>query len=130
MQERDLEFWDEDDWKQITSTWPNAVNRGFATRLRVVQNGGQPTSHAKPLKGFAISLWELWHRDGQRVVYTVEYASLTNHIDVLDAFKKNSSEGKKMRTSDTVRITARVTALVRRMAELKAELEAKRRGLH
>jgi phage-related protein len=131
LQERHLEFWNEDEWKEITSAWPNAVKRGFATRLRVVQNGGQPASNAKPLKGFAIPLWELWHRDGQRVIYTLEYVTLKNCVFVVDAFEKDSRKGPKMRTSDKTRIEGRARALKTEMDRLKAMMDSPaRRGLH
>ena len=117
MRERELEFWNQDQWEGITSAWPTAVQRGFASRLRVVQLGGFPPSRDKPLKGFAISLREMWHRDGQRVVYTTEYAGLTNRVHVLDAFEKDSRENSTMRISDKKRIEARVKVL-------KAEMDA------
>ncbi len=129
MPERHLEFWNEDEWRKITARWLDPIKRGFATRLRVVQLGGQPASRAKPLAGFAIPLWELWHRDGQRVIYTVEYADLTNCVNVLDAFEKDAGKGKKMRISDAARIKARVAALKLRMDDLKTRLRSKR-GLH
>lgn len=130
MLERHLEFWNEDDWNKVTSRWPDAVKRGFATRLRVVQNGGQPSSNAKPLKGFALSLWELWHRDGQRIVYTIEYVGLKNCIYILDAFEKDSRSGRKMRTSDRTRIEGRVRVLKAEMETLHALLELKKRPVH
>jgi len=117
LRERELEFWNEDQWEEIVSGWPDAVRRGFASRLRVVQLGGYPPSRDKPLKGFAIPLREMWHRDGQRVVYTTEYAALTNRVHVLDAFEKDSRENSTMRTSDKKRIEARVRVL-------KAEIDA------
>lgn len=119
MQERQLEFWDESEWKEITSRWPRAVSMGFATRLRVVQQGGFPPSRDKPLRGFDVSLREMWHRDGQRIVYTVDYCALTNRVYVLDAFDKDSRAGRKMRTSDKERIKARVKMLKREMDQLK-----------
>lgn len=130
MGERRLHFWDDDEWRAVTESWPLAVQRRFASQLRIVQHGAQPASHAKPLTGFAIPLWELWHRDGQRVVYTVHYASSTGRIDVLDAFEKDSRHGRKMRTNDRERIIGRVARLKREMDELEARLRAFRRTLH
>ena len=95
MKERILEFWNEDEWNAITADWPTAVQRRFAENLRIAQLGGTPESHAKPLKGFKVSLWELWHRDGQRVIYTTELVELRNCVYVVDAFNKDSREGRK-----------------------------------
>jgi hypothetical protein len=120
LQELALDFWDEDQWRAITSRWPGAVNRGFATRLRVIQNGGFPPSCDKPLKGFPIPLREMWHRAGQRVIYTVEYTRLMNRVHIIDAFEKDSREGRAMRTSDKARITARARALKVEMERLQA----------
>jgi phage-related protein len=83
LTDRKLNFWDESEWRKTVVGWPPAVRRGFAKRLRVVQLGGQPQSHAKPLSGFDIPIWELWHRDGQRVVYTVHYAAISGRVDIL-----------------------------------------------
>lgn len=130
MHERNLEFWDEDQWRAITSSWPEAVQRGFAARLRIVQHGGYPPSRDKPLKGFAIPLREMWHRAGQRIVYTLEYVTLTNLIHVLDAFEKDSKKGKKMRAGDKARIEARVRMLKGEMDKLKALLATGRQSLH
>lgn len=130
MELRPLEFWDYDEWTSITKHWPKAVRKGFGRKLRVVQLGEQPQSNAKPLKGFAFSLWELWHRDGQRVIYTTVYVTLTGRIHVLDAFEKDSADGKKMRKTDKMRIEGRVTRLKTEMDRLEAEIEARRRKLH
>lgn len=131
MQVRELEFWDDDEWKAITAGWPEAVARGFATRLRVVQNGEFPSSCDKPLKGFDIALREMWHRDGQRIVYTTAYASTTNRIYIIDAFEKDSRDGRKMRTSDKTRIEGRIRTLKSQMDQLKAaEGRSTRRGFH
>jgi phage-related protein len=129
VQERNLAFWDEDEWKQITGQWPTAIQRGFATKLRVVQLGGQPAANAKPLRGFNIPLWEIYHRDGQRVIYTTEYCSLTNLVHVIDAFEKDSRKGRKMRTSDKHRITGRVQRLQAEMKPLQASA-IQRQRLH
>ena len=130
MQERPLHFWDEEEWKATIAGWPEAVRRGFATRLRVVQQGGQPHSRAKPLSDFDIPVWEMWHRDGQRVIYSVHYVSVSGRVEVLDAFEKDSREGKKMRKSDRKRISARIAALKRDMDELEKRQRQLRRGLH
>jgi len=130
LAERRIEFWDEDSWNAITSRWPAAVRRGFATRLRVIQQGGQPHSHAKPLTGFAISLWELWHRDGQRVVYTVEYSLLTGTVYVLDAFAKDSRDGKTMRKSDKARIERRAADYKKKVDRMESEHRTRQRQLH
>ena len=127
MKERTLEFWDEDEWEAITANWPAAVQRGFAKNLRIAQLGGTPQSHAKPLSGFKISLWELWHRDGQRVIYTTDLAELRNCVYVVDAFNKDSVKGKKMRTSDKSRIDGRAKALRAEIDRLEAELLARRK---
>lgn len=129
MQERTLEFWDYDEWKAIIERWPAAVRQRFANGLRMVQLGGMP-SHAKPLSGFDISLCELRHRDGQRVIYTTELGRLRNCIYVLDAFNKDSRKGKTMRTSDRTRIRARVARVKAEIARLEADLKARRRDLH
>ena len=128
MAERDLDFWDEDEWREIVGHWPAAVQRGFASRLRTVQLGEFPQSRDKPLKGFAIPLREMWHRDGQRVVYTVEYATLNNRVYVIDAFEKDSGDGKEMRTSDKSRIEARAKAYKAEMEALKLSLQKAERG--
>lgn len=127
MAERRVNFWDEDEWRKIIVRWPSAVQRGFAKRLRVIQLGGQPTSHAKPLSGFEVPIWELWHRSGQRVVYCVHYASISGCVEVLDAFEKDSGEGRTMRTSDKERIARRVAALKREMEELQKRQRAAQR---
>lgn len=129
-QERLLHFWDEREWEKTIAGWPNAVRRGFATRLRVVQQGGQPSSHAKPLSGFDIPVWEMWHRDGQRVIYATHFASVSGKIEVLDAFEKDSRDGKKMRKSDRERIKGRIAALKREMEELEKRQRQMRRGFH
>jgi phage-related protein len=130
VKERALAFWNEDEWKAITASWPQAVQRGFAKNLRIAQLGGTPQSHAKPLSGFKISVWELWHRDGQRVIYTTDLAELTNCVHILDAFSKDSRKGKKMRTSDKSRIEGRVKAVRAEIDRLSAEIQARRRTLH
>lgn len=130
MSERRLHFWNDHDWREIVAGWPEAVRRGFAKRLRAVQFGEQPHSQAKPLSGFDIPIWEMWHRDGQRVIYSVHYAAVTGRIDVLDAFEKDSRAGKKMRTSDKTRIKGRIASLKREMEELDKRQRAQRRGLH
>ena len=130
MTERPIHFWDEDEWKEIIAGWPEAVQRGFATRLRVVQQGSQPQSRAKPLSGFDITVWELWHRDGQRVIYTIQFVSVSGRIDVLDAFEKDSSDGRKMRKSDKERIKKRVAAHKQEMEALAKRQQTTRRGLH
>jgi len=124
LEERPLHFWDDKEWSEITDTWPSAVKKGFARRLREVQLGDQPSSNAKPLSGFGIPLWELWHRRGQRVIYSTHYASLTGQIEVLDAFEKDSRHGRVMRTSDKDRIEARVAALKGEMEDLTKALQA------
>jgi phage-related protein len=127
---RELEFWDDEEWKSLVTTWPKAVRKSFGARLRTVQNGSQPTTGAKPLGGFAISLWELKHRGGQRVVYTVAYTQISNCVHVLDAFGKDAREGSEMRKSDKKRIEGRVAQLKARMERLVAENRAKSRKLH
>lgn len=128
MRERDLEFWNEDEWADTICGWPSAVQSGFASRLRIVQLGGFPTSRDKPLKGFSISLREMWHRSGQRIIYTVEYAALTNRVHVLDAFEKDAREGSTMRTSDKKRIETRVKRLKAEMDSLKLSMANADRG--
>jgi hypothetical protein len=131
LEDRTLEFWDDDEWNVIVSAWPKAVKRGIGGNLRVLQHGEKPASHCKTLAGFPIRLLELWHRDGQRVICTTEYASLTNHIHVLDAFMKDSAERRKMRQSDSDRIERRARALKKRMEALKATVARGRTsGLH
>jgi phage-related protein len=130
LKDRDLEFWDDREWKAFIKEWPEELREYFGTRLRTIQRGGHPASGAKPLSDFDIKLGELKHRDGTRVVYTTEYATLTNCIHVLDAFLKDSREGSKMRSSDRTRIEARVKALKERMKPLEAEAKARKRGLH
>jgi len=65
------------------------------------------------------SLLELWHPSGARVVCTTEYASLSNYIHVLDAFVKDSKEGKKIRPRVKDRIERRARDLKQRMDDLK-----------
>ena len=125
-----LDPWDEDEWKAIIASWPKPIRKYMGPRLRTVQNGQQPATGAKPLRNFKISLWELKHRDGQRVIYTTAYTGVSGCIHIVDAFMKDSSEGEKMRKADKVRITKRVTALKKMMDQLEAEIKARRRGLH
>lgn len=98
--------------------WPDPVKRAFASDLEVVRNGGIPSRHAQRLKGFNIKLWELKHRSGARVVYTVEYVSIDGCIHIIDAFDKDARENRKMRTSDKRRLEARVAELQRRLSAL------------
>ncbi len=79
------------------------------------------------LAGFDVPIRELWHRSGQRVVYCVHYAAVSGRIDVIDAFEKDSREGKTMRKSDKERIERRVAALKREMEELEERQRAGRR---
>ena len=130
MKDRELDFWDEDEWKVIIRAWPKSVRRTFGSRLRVVQKGKQPESGAKPLSDFKISVWELWVRSGQRVIYTTAYAHINDRVYVLDAFEKDSREGRKMRKSDRARIEGRVTRLKEQMDRLASEVKARNHLLH
>jgi phage-related protein len=130
VKDRELDFWDEDEWKVIIRAWPKSVRRTFGSRLRVVQKGKQPESGAKPLSDFKISVWELWVRSGQRVIYTTAYAHINDRVYVLDAFEKDSREGRKMRKSDRARIEGRVTRLKEQMDRLASEVKARNHLLH
>jgi hypothetical protein len=123
VEDRPLEFWDLEEWQQIVTSWPEPVKKAIGGNLRVLQHGEKPASHCKTLQDFAIPLLELWHRSGQRVICTTEYGSLTSRIHVLDAFIKDSGEGKKMRKSDQERIERRAKQLQARMEELKKAME-------
>jgi hypothetical protein len=72
----------------------------------------------------------MWHRSGPRLIYTVDYAELTNRIYVLDAFEKDSRSGRKMRSDDKARIEKRIATLKREMDDLKARLRKRPQGLH
>lgn len=122
-EDRPLEFWDKEDWQAIVTAWPLAVKKAIGASLRVLQHGEKPDSHCKTLQDFPIPLLELWHRSGQRVICTTEYANLTGRIHVLDAFEKDSREGKKMRQSDKDRIERRAKELKQRMEALKKSTE-------
>lgn len=130
MKDRELDFWDEAEWKAIIKDWPVSVRKAFGSRLRTVQRGEQPDSGAKPLKDFKITVWELWARSGQRVIYTTAYAQIDDCIYVLDAFEKDSREGKKMRKSDRKRIEGRVKQLTERMEKIAEEAKARTQILH
>jgi len=130
LQERPLEFWDQAEFSRIVREWPDTVRRQFGNDLRIVQLGGHPGSNAKPLKGFAIPLWELKHREGQRIVYCTHYATLSGKIFVLDAFEKDSRDGSTMRTSDKDRIERRAKELTDKMDALKKRSNAASRNLH
>lgn len=130
MKDRELDFWDEDQWKAIIKDWPKSVKKTLGSRLRIVQKGKQPESGAKPLSDFKISVWELWVRSGQRVIYTTAYAEINDCIYVLDAFEKDSRDGSKMRTSDRTRIKGRVARLKERMDKLAAEAKPQNHLLH
>jgi len=122
-EDRPLEFWDRDDWQTIVTVWPPAVRKAIGASLRVLQHGEKPDSHCEALRDFPIPLLELWHRSGQRVICTTEYANLTGRIHVLDAFEKDSGAGKKMRQSDKNRIERRAKELKLRMDALKKPTE-------
>ncbi len=131
MKDRDLDVWDDDEWKDFIKNWPADLREYFGTRLRTIQQGGRPASGVKALKDFDIKLAEIKHRGGARIVYTTEYADLTGCIHVLDAFQKDSAEGPKMRTADKARIVSRVKSLKERMKPLEAAAKAaKKRHLH
>jgi phage-related protein len=122
LDDRPLEFWDLDEWRETVTPWPEAVKKAIGGNLRILQHGEMPASHCKTLQGFSIPLLELWHRSGQRVVCTVAYTDLVGLVHVLDAFMKDSKEGKKMRKSDAERIEKRAKALKHRMDDLKQSM--------
>jgi hypothetical protein len=122
-EDRPLDFWDLDEWQTIVTPWPDSVKKAIGGNLRVLQHGEMPASHCKTLQGFPIPLLELWHRSGQRVICTTEFASLTNRIHVLDAFMKDSRERRRMRQSDKARIERRARDLKQRMEALKKSVE-------
>jgi len=124
--DRPLEFWDKDEWMAIVTPWPVSVKKMIGANLRVLQHGERPSSHCKTLNDFPLPLLELWHRSGQRVICTTEYAELTGHIHVIDAFEKDSREGRKMRTTDKKRIMDRANALKRRMEDLNRSMKRTR----
>jgi hypothetical protein len=119
VEDKPLEFWDKDEWMTIVAPWSDSVKRAIGSNLRVLQHGEKPASHCKTLRDFPIALLELWHPSGARVVCTTEYASLSNYIHVLDAFVKDSKEGKKMRPGVKDRIERRARDLKQRMDDLK-----------
>lgn len=127
MEDRPLEFWDLEEWREIVASWPESVKKAIGGNLRVLQHGEKPASHCKTLQDFAIPLLQLWHPSGQRVICTTEYASLTGNIHVLDAFMKDSREGGKMRKGDRDRIERRAKQLQGRMEELKRAMEQTQR---
>jgi phage-related protein len=130
VKDRELDFWDEDQWKAIIKDWPKSVKKTLGSRLRVVQKGKQPESGAKPLSDFKLAVWELWVRSGQRVIYTTAYAQVNDCVYVLDAFEKDSREGRKMRKSDRKRIEGRVTRLKEQIDRFIAEAKAQNHLLH
>ena len=133
MADRPLEFWDLTEWQAIVTPWPDPVKKAIGANLRVLQHGEMPASHCKTLQKFPIPLLELWHPSGPRVICTAEYAGLTGHLHVLDAFEKDSKDGKKMRPSDRDRIERRAKELKKRMDALKKlseQTHAVRKKLH
>jgi phage-related protein len=131
LSDRDLEFWDDDEWTAFIQGWDEGLRTYFGSRLRTAQQGRLAETGVKPLQDFGIALFEIKHRCGARVVYTTEYATLAGCIYVLDAFMKDSREGKKMRTSDKTRIEARVSRIKQQMKpRLEQEARARQRKLH
>lgn len=99
--------------------WPKAVKKAIGANLRVLQHGERPASHCKALRDFAVPLLELWHRSGQRVICTTAYSGESGRIHVLDAFVKDSGDGRKMRRTDKERIELRAKELKNRMDEVE-----------
>jgi phage-related protein len=131
LSDKDLEFWDDDEWKAFIEGWSDYLRTYVGSRLRTAQQGRRAETGVKPLQDFGIALCEIKHRCGARVVYTTEYAELTGCIYVLDAFMKDSREGKKMRTSDKTRIKARVKQIKEQMKPLlEQEARARQKKLH
>lgn len=119
MRRRELDFWDRDGFNQIVRGWPASVVRKFAQALSQIQGGETPPPKlVRHLKGFNISLSELKHRSGQRVVYTVAFANETDCIHIIDAFMKDSKDGDTMRRRDKERIESRVAQLQLRVARV------------
>lgn len=127
MDDRPLEFWDLDEWRTIVTPWPQAAKDSIGGNLRILQHGDKPASHCKTLQDFPIPLLELWHRGGQRVICTTEYASLIGRVHVLDAFMKDAKDGAKMRPADKDRITGRAKALRNEMNALMKALKPSQR---
>lgn len=112
-----LEFWDEDEFRALTASWPGNVRKKFAAALSQLQRGDQlQPKLRRALKGFDVKLEELKHRAGPRVVYTMAFADVSGCIHVLDAFMKDSGDGNEMRKSDRVRIESRIKHLKARLA--------------
>ena len=81
MGDKDLEFWDYDKWKAFIEDWSDDLKKYVGSRLRTVQQGDHPKTGVKPLTGFkGISLFEIKHRSGARVVYTTDYVSLADCV--------------------------------------------------
>jgi len=130
LSDKDLEFWDDDEWRAFIQDWDHDLRAYFGSRLRTAQQGRLPETGVKPLQDFGIALFEIKHSCGARVVYTTEYATLTRCIYVVDAFMKDSREGKKMRTSDRTRIRARVKRIKEQMKPLIEREAARKKRLH
>ena len=80
--------------------FPEEVVDDFGYELGVVQQGGAPSSSAKPWKGEGAGVFELVedHRGGTwRVVYTVRFEKA---VYVLHCFQKKSPSGVRTARTD------------------------------
>jgi len=109
MTDRELDFWDGDGraFRETVKGWPDAVKKAIGGDLRRVQRGEEPL-HGKPLKGFAVKAYEVKHRGGARVVYSVAFVEISGRVFIVDAFMKDSRDGNEMRIDDKKRIEDRL----------------------